>query len=338
MLQLNPIFASHMVFQANQPVRIFGCGCGKITVTLAGQTKSLQSTGADWLLELDPHDYGGAYCMIVSLDDIVTVLEDIYFGDVYLLGGQSNIQFRLCESNEPLQNYVSDENVRLFTVDRPEEGSYFSAKDGWVSCRKEIAGNFPAIGYYVGTQLSKESGHTIGLLSCNQGASVIQTWMPRHLFEYNRFYVSDADKFVDHFNFPWNGYGYLYDTMLSKVLPYSVKAVLWYQGEANSSVSEAAIYLELLEAFIGNVRKELQDPSLPFVVVQLADYAPWDGPGWRGIQAAQLKAQEVIPNVRTVICRDVCQTDDIHPKEKRMLSMRIVNAINANKSTQEVAL
>ena len=327
MAKLNPIFSSHMVLQANKPVRVFGSGSGEIVVDLLGQTKHLHSEGGFWLLELDPHDYGGPYTMTASLDGQETVLDDIWFGDVYLLGGQSNMQFMLCESNEPAQNYVSDENVRLFTVDRPEEGDRFCIKDGWVSCRKEIAGDFPAIGYYVGTQLSKDTHHKIGLVSCNQGGSVIQTWMPRHLFENDRFYVSDADKFVDHFNFIWNGYGRLYETMLSMVIAYPVKSVLWYQGEANSSIAEAAIYLDLLEAFIGNVRREQQDPSLPFIVVQLADYAPWDGPGWRGIQAAQLKAQDAISNVHTVICRDVCQTDDIHPKEKSILSKRIADVL-----------
>lgn len=326
---LNQIFSSHMVFQANQPIRIFGTGSGNASVSLAGQSGNVCSTGPDWLIELDPHDYGGPYTMTVVLDGEQAVLEDIYFGDVYLLGGQSNMQFRLAESNEPAQSYISDENVRLFTVDRPEEDNPFGAKDGWVLCRKENAGNFPAIGYYVGTQLSAQTGHRIGLISCNQGASVIQTWMPRHLFDNDRFFVSDEDKFEDHFNFPWNGYGHLYDTMLSKVIPYSVKAVLWYQGEANSGVVEANIYLDLLDAFIGNFRAELHDPALPFIVVQLADYDPWDGPGWRGIQAAQLKAQDTISNVRTVICRDVCQSDNIHPKDKKLLSLRIADALRA---------
>lgn len=143
-----------------------------------------------------------------------------------------------------------------------------------VLCINELAGEFPAIGYYVRTQLSEDTGNKIGLISCCKGGSVIQAWMPTHMFDNSCFYISDEAKFQDHFNFSWNGYGHLYETMLSKVIPFSVKAVLWYQGEANSSVAEAAIYLDLLEAFIRNVRSELQDPTLPFIVVQLADYAP----------------------------------------------------------------
>ena len=156
---------------------------------------------------------------------------------------------------------------------------------------------------------------------------MIQTWMPKALFENDRFYVADEDKFRDHFDFPWNGYGHLYETMLSTIIPFSLKAVLWYQGEANSSVAEAAIYLDLLQAFIGNIRQDFADQSLPFVVVQLPVYIPWDGPGWRGIQAAQMKAQDVIDGVCTVISRDVCQNDDLHPKDKKQLSQRIADIL-----------
>lgn len=323
MANLNPIFTSHMVLQANKPIRVFGSGSGSISVDFLGQTQHLSSTGSAWLLELDAHDYGGPYTMTVTLDGVDTVLDDIYLGDVYLLGGQSNMQMKLLDCDEPAENYCTNEDVRLFTVDRPEEGECLRTQDGWLPCTKQIAGEFPAIGYYVGSALATQTGRKIGLVSCNQGGSVIQTWMPRQLFENDRFYVSDADKFVDHFNFFWNSYGHLYETMLSKVIPFPMKAALWYQGEANSSPAEAEIYLELLRAFIGNVRTELQDPSLPFIVVQIADYAPWDGPGWRGIQKAQLKAQDAIPFVHTVISRDVSQTDDIHPHNKSKLSKRI---------------
>lgn len=101
------------------------------------------------------------------------------------------------------------------------------------------------------------------------------------------------------------------------MIPFSVKAVLWYQGEANTSVAEAAIYLDLLDAFIANTRSDFQNDTLPFIVVQLPVYIPWDGPGWRGIRAAQMRAQDRIPGVRTVNNRDVCQNDDLHPKEKK---------------------
>ena len=322
MATLNQIFTSHMVLQANQPIRVFGIGCGNISVYIDGRTGAVRSADSDWLIELEPHDYGGPYTMTIIIDGQETVLEDVHFGDVYLLGGQSNMQMKLLETNEPKECYVDSDDVRLFSVDRPEEGECIFSKDGWVLCGKELAGEFPAIGYFVGTRMAEMTGRKIGLISCCQGASVIQTWMPKALFDNDRFYISDADKFCDHFDFPWNGYGHLYETMLSKVIPFSIKAALWYQGEANSSVAEAAIYLDLLEAFITNTRNVFRH-NMPFIVV----YLPWDGPGWRGIQEAQMRAQDMIPCVYTVVSHDVCENNNLHPKNKKDLSLRITEIL-----------
>ena len=68
-------------------------------------------------------------------------------------------------------------------------------------------------------------------------------------------------------------------------------------------------------------------PTLPFLVVQIADYVDRDGEAWRTIQNAQLKAAEVIPFVKTVISRDVCESDDIHPPTKHILAERIARAL-----------
>lgn len=327
MLILNPIFSNGMIMQANKPISVFGTGAGKITLSFLGNTRTVDSAKESWCITLPAQNYGGPYTMEITLDGEKQFIEDIYFGDVFLLAGQSNMQFMLMETDEPEENYKENTNVRCYTVTRPEEGETFRTEDGWIPCRKDTARLFPAIGYYVGTALNEQTDKKIGLISCNQGASVIQTWMPEEILADPRFYVSDEDKFMDHFNFPFNGYSHLYQTMLSKLFPYALKAVFWYQGEANSSIRESEIYLDLLNAHICNIRDKFHDATLPFIVVQLADYLPWDGPGWRGIQAAQLKAQDVIPYVRTVITRDVCQKDDIHPKNKRDLSARIVDAL-----------
>ncbi|MBQ8359660.1 MAG: hypothetical protein IJX37_07115 [Oscillospiraceae bacterium] len=95
MAKLNPIFTSHMVLQANKPIRIFGSGSGKISVDFLGQTKHLCSTGNAWLLELDPHDYGGPYTMTVTLDGTDAVLDHIYLGDVYVQTIHGEIRRRL---------------------------------------------------------------------------------------------------------------------------------------------------------------------------------------------------------------------------------------------------
>ena len=63
------------------------------------------------------------------------------------------------------------------------------------------------------------------------------------------------------------------------------------------------------------------------IIIQLADHLDRAGYAWEKIQAEQLRAEMEIPNVNTVICRDVCDNIDIHPKEKDTLSKRIVNVL-----------
>lgn len=325
MVTLNPIFTNGMIMQANKPVRIFGSGEGAVDVDFLGQSKSITSNG-EWLIEFDAQSYGGPYTMTVSLNGKKTEINDIYFGDVYLLGGQSNMQFKMWERREPTDVYEGNENVRLYTVDRMEENTEerFGMADGWVTLTKENAKDFSAIGYYVSQELGKD--RKIGLIACYQGASVIQSWLRKDVAQRPELQVEN--KFADHEWFPiWNDDGILYDYMLTKIIPYSMASVLWYQGESNASIDEARIYLRFLDALTSSWREVFMDENLEFIVIQLADYDERNTEGWHLVQEAQLKAQDELKNVKTVICRDVCETDDIHPRSKKELSLRIVKAL-----------
>ena len=210
MVTLNPIFSSGMILQADKPVRVFGTGRGEVIIEFLGQTKSVQANGI-WLIEFEPQSYGGPYEMIVTLDREKTVVEDIWFGDVYLLSGQSNMQFKMWERREPTDVYEGNECVRLFTVDRIEENTEerWGTCDGWVTLTKENAKDFSAIGYYFAQEIAK-SGHRVGLIACYQGASVIQSWLKKEVAKRDELQVEN--KFADHEWFPiWNIDGLLYE-------------------------------------------------------------------------------------------------------------------------------
>ena len=324
MVTLNSIFGSNMIMQAKAPVRLFGSGDGNVAITFNGERREATSNG-EWLIEFDAVDYGGPYDIMVELGGIFSTLKNVYFGDVILLGGQSNMQFKLRESSEPLENYKGNENVRLFTVDRMENGESFSSRDGWIPLTLETAPEFSAIGYYVSQGLAT-TDRKIGLIACYQGASVIQSWMPRDVALVPKFKIEN--RFADHEWYPiWNDDGVLWEHMIERILPFSISSVLWYQGESNASVAEADIYLDMLRDMIFAWRREFKNDKLKFIVIQLADHLDRAGYAWEKIQAEQLRAQSEIPYVKSVICRDVCDNIDIHPKEKDILSQRIVNIL-----------
>ena len=323
MVTLNAIFNSHMVFQANKPIRIFGHGNGLVEITFLNNTKTSNSNG-DWMIEFDPVDYGGPYTIDVKLDGICTKLRDVYFGDVYLLSGQSNMQFKLRECNEPVEDYRGNDNVRMFTVDRLEGGEFFYSRDGWVVLTKKNAGEFSSIGYYVAQELARND-RKIGLIAFYQGASAIQPWIRKDLSD--KFPISLANR-----GFPlWNGNGTLYEKMLKNIIPYSISHVIWYQGESNAYTGEAELYCDMLSCMVNNWREDFMDETLPFVIVQIANYI-WeeDKNGWKTVQELQLKAPELIKGLSAVVCRDICESEDIHPKSKKGLSLRIAKAIEGS--------
>lgn len=318
-MKLASIFSNGMVFQANKPARVFGFAEGVVEITFLGETKTAIADG-EWLVEFAPHTYGGPFKLEASSAEEKIVIDDIYFGDVFLLAGQSNMQFKLHESNEPRESYKANENIRLFSVDRLEAGEYFFEKDGWVTCTLDTAPYFSAIGYYVAQTLA--SKHKIGLITMYQGASAIQPWIKQEL-------AIKYPQTASMLDYPlWNDHGVLYDGMLKKILPYSISHVLWYQGESNAKSGEAEIYLDMLTCMISSWRCDFKDENLPFIVIQIADYIGAEEPlAWKTVQEMQMQAENEIKNIKTIMCRDICETNDIHPQSKKALSERIAKAI-----------
>lgn len=330
MARLASVFSSHMVFAARKPIRIYGEGQGEISITFAGRQISLSSSSDRWFAELPPMEYGGPYSLTVVLDGKREILEDIYVGEVLLMAGQSNMQFKLRESSFPKESYRGDDRVRLFTAPRVEEGEPFTPADGWIVSHTDNAGLWSALGYHGGHLRAAEQNIAVGVIGCYQGASVIESWLPVGTLEKEGISLSDDEKYGDHFHEKygrWNGDGFLYEASLSCVFPFSLSAVVWYQGESDVSLAESKVYGKELETLISVWREAFRDPDLPFVVVQLANYINRAGEPWSNIQKAQYDIQFRVPGVKTAISADVSEEDNIHPPTKIHLGTRIVSAL-----------
>ena len=321
-----------MVLPAGKNIRFFGDGSGKVSVSFNGVEKSLETKEDSWVLELPPFDYGGPYDVKVTMNDEEVILQDVYVGEVYLFAGQSNLQFKTQESPFIPGPYPDDEKLRLFSTERLEVGMYgefFFPEDGWKVSKSDEVGRWSAIGYLTGLQICREKNIAVGVIACYQGASVIESWVPAGFFD--KYNLTDEDKFIDHFEPPfaaWNEKeGTLYGFALGQVLPYAISGVIWYQGESDTTVAEAKVYKNERADLITLWREDFKDKELPFVVVQIADYNPRPDDGWKMIQEAQWDVQFMLPKVKTVISKDVCETDNIHPPTKHKLAERIARAI-----------
>ncbi len=117
----------------------------------------------------------------------------------------------------------------------------------------------------------------------------------------------------------------LYNAVLHPLAPYALSGVVWYQGESNAG--NPGPYERLLTMMIGNWRSLWQQPELPFVVVQLANYmAPSDVPqrsGWAQLREAQRQVALKMNHVELASAIDLGETVDIHPLRKREVADRI---------------
>lgn len=333
MFQLATIFASHMVLAADVPVRIFGAGEGTVSVSFNGVSASGRAENGRWMVELPAMPCGGPYELRATDGNRTIVLEDVHMGRVYLCAGQSNMQLRLEETDFPAEKYEDNDKLRFFATARLEDNEPFFPSDGWMISTRDTAARRSAIGYLVGNEISRKENVAVGIVCCYQGASVIESWLPKGALQRIGIHLTAEEKGGDHTEpiyEAWYGDGVLYEFALSQVAPLGITAVIWYQGESDtSSRAEAQVYERELAEMIRIWRRDLQNGDLPFVIIQLADFLPANQENWKLVQQAQLNVMRLTHHVKTVVCADVCQNEFIHPVEKQVLSHRVVQALEA---------
>ena len=115
----------------------------------------------------------------------------------------------------------------------------------------------------------------------------------------------------------------LFNAMINPLIPYALKGVIWYQGEANVGTHD---YSEMLTALIGDWRGRWGQGDFPFLLVQLAGYGPGPTDGTRGRWAA-LRAEQAkvlaLPNTGMAVAIDVGEATDIHPHNKFAVAQRL---------------
>ena len=119
----------------------------------------------------------------------------------------------------------------------------------------------------------------------------------------------------------------LYNAMVAPVLNYAIRGVLWYQGENSTNPANCNYYQSYLPAFIKDWRSGFQKDTLPFLIVQLANFGAYESipkaTPWAIVQEAQFKTAQSIPHVGIAIANDIGNPDDIHPTNKEELGKRL---------------
>jgi len=199
-LTVHNLFQSGMVLQRDKPLRVWGWAepGEKVTVTFGSQTQS-GTAGADrrWQVELPPMNASSKPQQLVVQGQSKKIeLDNILIGDIWLLGGQSNMEFEIAKvENGDLEIASANfPNIRLFTVPQangPDKRENFPAlyqwsdwssrhfRQGyWDDCTPETVRDMSAIGYTFARRLHMASQIPIGVIDVSRGGTTVETWTP----------------------------------------------------------------------------------------------------------------------------------------------------------------
>ena len=322
-LELASPFADHMVLQRDRKVCIWGTGDDntRVDVELASQrVTAIVGTNHCWKAYLTPEPAGGPCSMMVSSGESKITVKDILFGDIWLCSGQSNMQLLTKESDASEQKLMVAvrEELRLCTVGKSSSTKPQAKADiKWRTCTQDTARNFSAVGYYFGSELIKSaavSGVPIGLIDSSFGGTTCEGWIPQAAL--TNFNAQDLHDSM--FSMKPSS---LYNAMIAPLGESPIKGVVWYQGESNSGHPDT--YVPLLSTMIAEWRKQFSTPDLPFLIVQLPDYASqWDGFYWQWAREVQAQVVQSTPNTALVVALNTTDGFDLHPKNKLEIGRR----------------
>ncbi len=189
------IFTDHAVLQCGKAVKIWGqCSSEKLEVRFADISVCATVSNGHFTAVLPPMKAGLRGELSFTSDDGETlVLSDVVTGEVWIAGGQSNMEhptFCTLYDEDELRNC---DDVRFFTVPRrtcyggETHGFHFieikAHETPWELCSKETAAEFTAVGCFFALKLQKELNIPIGIISCNWGATLAQNWVDEKYLE-----------------------------------------------------------------------------------------------------------------------------------------------------------
>lgn len=250
-LRLAPIFQDHMVVQRNRllPVWGFAGPLEKISVSIASQKRCvIARDDGSWSTSFDPIAGGPVVIEVKDGPEILSV-KDIQIGEVFLCAGQSNMVLP-CNATKDCNkiDWTYPERIRVFSAAEPTSG--------WNRVSDNKAASYSAVAMSFAARLNKaHPDMAIGIVQCAFSGSPIQSWIPRTELPSDGAFESP--------DFPP---GSLFDKVVSPLIHFPFKAVIWYQGE--SDIDRAHLYRKLFSAMSVSWRR-LNEMSIPFFVVQL---------------------------------------------------------------------
>jgi sialate O-acetylesterase len=179
---VSTIFGDNMVLQRGKKNTIWGWSDpgDKVRVEISGKHAS-GVAGADrrWQVKIQPPAVGGPYTIKISGHQTME-LNNVLVGDVWLCGGQSNMQvsLRFARNGEDEVKAANFPEIRFFSVAPHSAYHHTNVVDGaWKVVSPETADHVSAVAYYFARKVQQEIHVPIGLVVDALGGTPAEAWM-----------------------------------------------------------------------------------------------------------------------------------------------------------------
>lgn len=300
----------------------------------------------------------------LELEDVL--IGDVWFAsgqsnmEMPLLGFPGNAVLK--NSEEEIKNAIQPNIRLLFVRHKASEYPLPDYDQSWTVCTPETAKSFSAVAYFFGRQVAQHEHVPIGLIDSSWGGTPGEAWvsldglssdaglMPVFAartemtkIEADRAAIRRAEKAEDDAarkaNQPlpkhhWQpdpaswAPAWLFNGMVAPAVEYSIKGVIWYQGESNSSALRAPLYAKVFPALISDWRAHWREGNFPFLFVQLANFKSDSTETWAIIREAQRRTLS-LANTGMAVTIDVGDPDNVHPSDKQTVGARLALAARA---------
>ncbi len=184
----NPLFADNAVLQQGLTVPVWGTADPgePVTVEFAGQSVSTTADSAGkWRVELSPMKASSEPQTLTISGRNKIVLHNVLVGEVWICGGQSNMERHL--GLQPGQKPITDWEQEVRDAKYPEIRQFYvpqtkafapaqTVNGNWSVCSPDTVKDFTAVGYFFGRDLYLDRQVPIGLIHSSWGGTVAEAW------------------------------------------------------------------------------------------------------------------------------------------------------------------
>ena len=334
-----------------------------VRVEFQGQAVTTKAAeNGKWSLWLKPLSAAGPLEMNVNGAAIKDVLVgEVWLGSgqsnmEFALNQANNHEEEIAHADYPLIHVFL---VKRIVADQPAD----DVVGTWQVCTPENAPRFSAVEYFFGRALQNYLHVPMGLIESYWGGTPAQSWtsMPAIQSDAALHYIGEewdrvlaaypaAKVAYDQRLAAWEktaaearaagktpsnrpgappGPGHpntpagLYNGMIAPLKPYTIRGVIWYQGESNASEAHSWRYRRLFSDMIQDWRKQWGEGDFPFLFVQLANYR---SNGWWPILRESQTETLSLRNTGMAVTIDIGDSGNIHPKDKQDVGMRLALA------------